>query len=73
MAIEVDKKAKEGEDNTSRQAKFMQKALGMLVGQENAEKIEALDLPMPEYSAVYQAIMGVASGTYEEEATPSKQ
>lgn len=51
----------------------MQKALGMLVGQENAEKIEALDLPMPEYSAVYQAIMGVASGTYEEETTPSKQ
>ena len=41
----------------------------MLVGQKNAEKIEALDLPMPEYSAVYQAIMGVASGTYEEEAT----
>ena len=69
MAIE----AEEGEDNTSRQAKFMQKALGMLVGQENAEKIEALDLPMPEYSAVYQAIMGVASGTYEEEVTPSKQ
>lgn len=73
MAIEVDKKAEEGEDNTSRQAKFMQKALGMLVGQENAEKIEALNLPMPEYSAVYQAIMGTASGTYEEEATPSKQ
>ena len=43
------------------------------VMKENAEKIDALDLPMPEYSAVYQAIMGVASGTYEEEATPSKQ
>ena len=34
--------------------------------------IEAMDLPLPEYKEMYNAIMGVATGTYGEEDTPSR-
>ena len=50
---------------------FITKALEMLIGKEAADKIEAMDLPLPEYKEMYNAIMGVATGTYGEENTPS--
>ena len=49
----------------------MTKALEMLIGKEAADNIEAMDLPLPEYKEMYNAIMGVAAGTYGEENTPS--
>lgn len=75
MALEVEKKAKNSKDSTYDQLAFMQKALGMLVGEKNAKAIDALDLPMPEFTEVYQSIMAVASGTYEdgEDITPTSK
>lgn len=66
MALEVEKKAKNSNDSTYDQLAFMQKALGMLVGEKNAKAIDDLDLPMPEFRKVYESIMAVASGTYED-------
>lgn len=51
---------------------FMIKGLEMLIGKDASDKIEALDLPIPEYKEMYNAIMQVAMGTYGEEDTPSK-
>jgi PBP1b-binding outer membrane lipoprotein LpoB len=67
MATEAEKK----KDNDN-EMEFMTKALEMLIGKESADKIEAMDLPLPEYKEMYNAIMGVATGTYGEEKTPSK-
>lgn len=50
---------------------FMIKGLEMLVGKDASDKIEALDLPIPEYKEMYNTIMQVAMGTYGEEQTPS--
>ena len=41
---------------------IMAKALKMLVGEKSAEAIEEMDLPLPEYKLVYEAIMNLASG-----------
>ena len=67
MATEAEKK----KDNDN-EMEFMTKALEMLIGKESADKIEAMDLPLPEYKEMYNAIMDVAAGTYGEEKTPSK-
>lgn len=64
MASEAEKKA--SEDGIG----FMVKALEMLVGKEAADKIEDMDLPLPEYKEMYNTIMSVATGTYGEEQTP---
>lgn len=69
MASEAEKKASEDGDNG---IGFMVKALEMLVGKEAADKIEDMDLPLPEYKEMYNTIMSVATGTYGEEQTPSK-
>ncbi len=69
MAKEVEKK-KEKDDADD--MAFMIKGLEMLIGKENADKIEAMDLPLPEYREMYNAIMQVAMGTYGEEQTPSE-
>ncbi len=69
MASEAEKKASEDGDNG---IGFMVKALEMLVGKEAADKIENMDLPLPEYKEMYNTIMSVATGTYGEEQTPSK-
>lgn len=66
MAAESEKK----KDNNN-EVKFMTKALEMLIGKEATDNIEAMDLPLPEYKEMYNAIMGVAAGTYGEENTPS--
>ena len=68
MIKEQEKKSKEGEYD---EMAFMNKALGMLVGPKNIKTIDALDLPLPEYKVVYEAIMGAATGTYNMD-TPSK-
>ena len=69
MASEAEKKASEDGDNG---IGFMVKSLEMLVGKEAADKIENMDLPLPEYKEMYNTIMSVATGTYGEEQTPSK-
>lgn len=69
MASEAEKKVSEDGDNG---IGFMVKALEMLVGKEAADKIEDMDLPLPEYKEMYNTIMSVATGTYGEEQTPSK-
>lgn len=69
MASEAEKKVNEDGDNS---IGFMVKALEMLVGKEAADKIEDMDLPLPEYKEMYNTIMSVATGTYGEEQTPSK-
>lgn len=50
----------------------MTKGLEMLVGASATAKIEEMDLPLPEYKMLYETIMGVATGTYGEEQTPSR-
>lgn len=69
MASEAEKKVSEDGNNG---IGFMVKALEMLVGKEAADKIEDMDLPLPEYKEMYNTIMSVATGTYGEEQTPSK-
>lgn len=71
MAQEVEKKAKEADSDEYDQMAFMKKAMGMLIGEKNTKAIEDMDLPMPEYTDLYQSIMAVASGTYGKD-TPSK-
>lgn len=44
------------------QNEFIANSLKMLIGEKNAEEIEKLDLPFPEYQSVYQAVMTVAQG-----------
>lgn len=69
MASEAEKKVGEDGDNG---IGFIVKAIEMLVGKEAADKIENMDLPLPEYKEMYNTIMSVATGTYGEEQTPSK-
>ena len=68
MVQENERKAKKGEE--AEDVAFMTKALEMLIGKKNTEVLEELDLPLPEYQEVFQAIMGTATGTYGEENTP---
>lgn len=71
MAREVEKKAEQRENSEDYdRIPFMRKTLEMLVGKKNADAIEALDLPMPEYSLVYETLMNTATGTVDEKDTP---
>ena len=67
QAMAQEAESKENKDDMA----FMIKGLEMLVGKDASDKIEALDLPIPEYKEMYNAIMQVAMGTYGEEQTPS--
>lgn len=67
QAMAQEAESKENKDDMA----FMIKGLEMLVGKDASNKIEALDLPIPEYKEMYNAIMQVAMGTYGEEQTPS--
>lgn len=50
---------------------MMNKALKMLLGEKNAAAIEEMDLPVPEYSEVFRAVMMVAQGKEpDEDMTP---
>lgn len=74
MQMQLEKKAKEaaekGEEYEDDSMNFMTKALEQLIGIKNVKEIEGMDLPLPEYKVVFQSIMSIATGTYEE--TPSK-
>lgn len=71
MAREVERKAEQSDNPEEyNRLKFMNKALEMLIGKKNADAIEALDLPMPEYSLVYETLMNVATGNVDEKDTP---
>lgn len=74
MIMEFEKKASDKEMNVAElESKMMEKALQMLVGEANADKIEALDLPLPEYKKIFDTIMAAAQGIEPEElnkATP---
>lgn len=67
QAMAQEAENKENKDDMA----FMIKGLEMLVGKDASDKIEALDLPIPEYKEMYNTIMQVAMGTYGEEQTPS--
>jgi hypothetical protein len=41
-------------------------ALGILIGQDKADKIRDLDLPLPEYQDVFNTILSIATNTYQE-------
>ena len=68
--LKADEILEENKENKDDMA-FMIKGLEMLVGKDASDKIEALDLPIPEYKEMYNTIMQVAMGTYGEEQTPS--
>ena len=68
--LNIQAMVKEAEKKGTDEIDFMDKALAMLIGEKNAEEINKMDLPLPEYKEVYQTIMNVATGTYGE--TPSK-
>ena len=72
MALEAERKATSNPENVEDDAEFkqMQKALAMLIGEENAKDIDELDLPIDEYKKVYESIMKVAQGM--DPSTPSK-
>lgn len=56
MVREYEKKATEDGEKYNEMA-FINKAMQMLVGATNAEKIEELNLPLPEYKFIYNTIM----------------
>lgn len=68
QAMAKEAENKEDVDETA----FMNKGLEMLIGKGDSDKIESLDLPLPEYKEMYNTIMQVAMGTYGEEETPSR-
>ena len=59
QAMAQEAESKENKDDMA----FMIKGLEMLVGKDASDKIEALDLPIPEYKEMYNTIMQVAMGT----------
>lgn len=66
MVQEAQKKAKDG-DGTFDEIALMNKTLEMLIGAKAAKEIEKMDLPLPEYKVIYQAVMAAATGTSLEE------
>lgn len=70
MELKAKEAAQKGEEYEEDSMAFMTKALEQLVGAKNVKEIEDMDLPLPEYKEVFQAIMSIATGTYGE--TPTK-
>lgn len=68
MVAENEKKVASGK--VQDQIAYMNKTLGMLIGQKNVDAIEEMDLPLNEYQEVFQTVMSVATGTFGE--TPIK-
>lgn len=50
-------------------AAFMAKVLEMLIGKKHADEVEKMDLPLNEYTLLFETIMDVATGEYG--STPS--
>ncbi|MDE7309579.1 MAG: hypothetical protein K2N61_13150 [Lachnospiraceae bacterium] len=69
MVRQMEKKNEEDEEED----KFavMQKSLEMLIGAKDAKRIEEMDLPITEYTDIFQAVMAASQGkTLEELDTP---
>lgn len=49
---------------------FMVKAMEMLIGKKHTDEIEKMDLPLTEYTMIFETIMDVATGNYG--ATPTE-
>jgi hypothetical protein len=64
MVQEVQKKSKDG---TFDEVGLMTKSLEMLIGAKATKEVEDMDLPLPEYKTVYQAVMAAATGSTLEE------
>lgn len=64
MALEAERKAKSNPSEIEANAEFkqMQKALAMLIGESASNKIDELDLPVNEYTTMYEAIMRISQG-----------
>lgn len=69
MELKAKKAAQKGEEYEEDSMAFMTKSLEQLVGAKNVKEIEDMDLPLPEYKEVFQAIMSIATGTYGETPT----
>lgn len=66
LVKEQEKKAMESEEYD--EMAFMDKILAMLIPAKVAKAINDLDLPLPEYKIVYEAIMEAATG--QSQSTP---
>ncbi len=64
---------KEAERKNTDEREIIEKALVLLLGKDNAEKLEKLDLPFPEYMEAYHSVVALAQGNdpTEEKETPS--
>lgn len=62
MTKEAEKKREE-EDDAEADFKMMQKALSLLIGEKNAKAVDDMDLPVNEYTYLFQAVMAAAQGT----------
>ena len=62
----VQENARKAEDNEEEydEFEFMDNVLKMIIGEKKSDEINALDLPLPEYKAVYETIFNVATGAY---------
>lgn len=65
MVEEEERKIKEA--GTFNELDMIRKSMTVLVGAKAADEVEALNLPLPEYKTVYQAIMAAATGASMEE------
>lgn len=65
----------EAEKKKIKESEIIEQALVILLGKDNAAKIEQLDLPFKEYLEVYHSVVALAQGedpTEKQESTPSK-
>lgn len=69
MVQEAERKARKNKEEGGEldETKLMNKAMEMLIGTKAVNEIEEMNLPLPEYKIVYQAIMAAATGTNIEE------
>lgn len=64
--VKEQEKASKKSNGEFDEIKFMNDVLGMLVGEKNAEAIDALDLSLPDYKIVYESIMTAATGQVQD-------
>lgn len=69
LEIKAKEAAEKGEEYEDDSMSFMTKSLEQLIGVKNTKEIDKMDLPLPEYKEVFQAIMNIAMGTYGETPT----
>lgn len=66
MVNEATKKAQKG-DGTFDETAVMDKSLNILIGEKATKEIGAMNLPIPEFKLIYQAIMAAATGSSMED------